>query len=162
MHRFVILASVAVLAAATANCARGDSSDRSASSLLGPSAVDARNGSGGGGKGGGASTSSLTLVMYTDVNANGLPNWGDTVTFGVSTTATSVPYVNLACYQNSVRVASGTAGFFASYPWTWEQLMTLSSRTWTGGAAECKADLGYYGNKGAFVLLTSLSFHVDP
>jgi hypothetical protein len=38
--------------------------------------------------------------------------------------------------------------------------MTLSSRSWTGGAADCTADLGYYNSKGAFVVLSSLAFHV--
>ena len=42
-------------------------------------------GGGGGGKpGGGGSTGSLALVLVTDQNGNGAPNWGDTVTFNVS------------------------------------------------------------------------------
>jgi hypothetical protein len=40
-------------------------------------------------------------------------------------------------------------------------LMKLSSPAWTGGAAKCTASLGYYNNKGAFVTLTSLGFHVE-
>ena len=54
--------------------------------------------------------------MVTDVNGNGSPNWGDTVTFDVSTTATTEPYVDLVCSQNGVVVYGATAGFFASYP----------------------------------------------
>jgi hypothetical protein len=165
MQRSVILASVVVLAVASANC--GNSSDRnvlSPSSLSDSEAVRA-NGKGGGKPSGGGGTSggsgSLTRVMVTDNNANGLPNWGDTVTFNVSTTATSAPYVNLACYQSGALVASATAGFFDSYPWPWTRLMTLSTRTWTSGAADCTADLGYYNSKGDFVVLTSLNFHVD-
>ena len=47
--------------------------------VTGPSASAAKGGGGkpGGGTGG---TGSLTLVMVTDKNANGSPNWGDTVT----------------------------------------------------------------------------------
>jgi len=165
MKRFVILASVVVLAAASANCS--SSPDRN---VLGPSAVSgseaaSASGKGGGKPGGGGSTGggggSLSVVMYADNNSNGQPNWGDTVTFNVSTTATAVPYVDLACSQNNAVVASASAGFFDSYPWPSSRLMTLSSRTWTGGAADCTANLGYYNTKGAFVVVASVAFHVD-
>ena len=49
--------------------------------------------------GGGGGGSSLSLVMVTDNNGNALPNWGDTITFNVSTSA-SMPSGRLACYQN--------------------------------------------------------------
>jgi len=39
--------------------------------------------------------------------------------------------------------------------------MTLSSRTWTGGAADCTANLGYYNTKGVFVVVASIAFHVN-
>ena len=98
MSRLVILAAVVALAVSSASCA--NSPDQA--NLLGPSALDASGGvsgalargggsGGGGGKGkpGGGTTGgsgSLALKMVTDLNADGLPNWGDSVRFDVSTT----------------------------------------------------------------------------
>src|ERR1700747_2790562 len=44
----------------------------------------------------------LSLVMVTDNNGNGLPNYGDIITFNVQTNATVQPFVGLNCYQNGV------------------------------------------------------------
>jgi len=115
---------------------------------------------GGGNGGGGGSTSSLSLVMVADANANGAPNWGDTVTFNVSTTATAEPSVNLTCSQAGALVYSGSAGFYPGYPWPWAQNFGLRSGAWTGGAAACTAEL-YYWNGRRFITLTSLSFRAD-
>src|SRR5207245_4103477 len=42
-----------------------------------------------GGSGGGTTSSgSISLVLATDTSGNGSPNWGDNVTYNVSTTAT--------------------------------------------------------------------------
>src|SRR5215467_12500063 len=69
-------------------------------------AMAAKGGAGGGGKGhnsGGTTGSgggSITLApLVKDVNGNGLPNWGDTVTFTISTTATDQPWVYLKCMK---------------------------------------------------------------
>ncbi len=110
-------------------------------------------GGGGGKPGGGSSTSSLTLVMVSDRNGNGSPNWGDTITFTVSTTATNYPYVDVRCYQNGALVYSASAGFYDSYLWPGARNMPLSSPSWTGGAATCTAVL----NDG----LATLDFAVD-
>jgi hypothetical protein len=115
---------------------------------------------GGGKKGGGGSTGgsgSLKLVMVTDLNGNGLPNWADTVTFDVSTTATTEPNVSLTCSQNGTVVYGAVSGFYAGYPWPWTQDMTLKSTSWTGGAASCVAKL-YYFSGTSTVTLASLSF----
>jgi hypothetical protein len=113
---------------------------------------------GGGGKSGGGG-GSLSLVMVNDVNGNGLPNYGDSVTFNVSTTATSQPNVDVRCYQNGVLVYGATAGFYPSYPWPWDQTFMLSSPSWTGGAASCAAVLSY--SSGAkTVTLATLAFPV--
>jgi len=113
-------------------------------------------GSSGGHKGGGGTTSagssSLTLSLVSDKNANGLPNYADTITFKVSTTATLYPYVQVLCYQNGGLVYSASAGFYPSYPWPGSQNMPLYSPSWTGGAADCTATLNS--------TLASLSFHV--
>ncbi len=122
MRRFVILASVMVLAAASANC--GSNSEKPVlgpSSLSGSDAVSANwkgGGSqpGGGGTTGGSGSLSLVTPPYIDNNGDGLPNWNDTVTFNVSTTATDTPTVTLTCYQNGVGVYGASGGFYASDP----------------------------------------------
>lgn len=111
--------------------------------------------SGGGTTGGGGS---LALVMVTDANGNGLPNWGDQVTFNVSTTATDRPTVRLHCYQNGSLVYTFSAGFFAGYPWT--TIYGLSSQSWTGGAANCTASLIYSGNNGRIITVATLNVAV--
>jgi hypothetical protein len=160
MNKLIIMASVVVLAASSANCAREGSSDSSSSSILGPSAVGdssalAAKGGGGGKPGGGTGgTGGLTLVMVADSNANGLPNWGDQVTFNVSTTATAEPHVDLTCSKGGVVVLGATTGFYASYPWPWTQIMTLSSPSWQSGAADCTATLYYFSGSRNTVLST--------
>jgi hypothetical protein len=88
------------------------------------------------------------------------PVYGQTVTFRVSTSATSQPFVGLSCSQNGVQVYSTSAGFFAGYPWPWQQNMTLASGSWSGGAASCVATL-YYHAGGKFTDLATLSFPVS-
>jgi hypothetical protein len=122
---------------------------------LAPAALAAKPG--GGGTGG---SSGLSVVMVNDLNGNGLPNYGDTIAFNVSTTATTEPHVSVQCYQNGALVYSATAGYYASYPWPWTQDMTLSSNSWTGGAAECTATLYYFSGRKT-VTVTSVGFHVD-
>jgi hypothetical protein len=123
-----------------------------------PAALAAKGGNGGGGTTG--SSDSLRLVMVTDANGNGLPNWGDTITFNVSTTATTTPHVSVLCYQGGVQVYSGLTGYYASYPWPWTQNMGLWSYSWTGGAADCTAKLYYFSGRKT-ITLTTLGFHVD-
>jgi hypothetical protein len=117
----------------------------------------------GGGQAGGGSTSgssSLSLVMVTDLNANGLPNWNDTITYNVSTTATSGPQVKTSCYQNGVLVLHADAAFYAGNPFYYMDYLQLSSLAWTGGAADCTAVM-YYTSGKKTVTLSTLSFHVD-
>ena|SRR5437867_376053 len=105
----------------------------------------------------GTSTSSLSLVLLN--STDGTPHHGQAVTFNVSTTDTSYPNVNLNCYQNGALVLSWTAGFFPSYLWTKD--VTLSSPSWTGGAASCQAKLFYSSGK-KIVTLATLDFQVSP
>jgi hypothetical protein len=111
-------------------------------------------GGGGGHKGGSGSSgsSTLTLKMVQDLNGDGLPNFDDTISFNISTTATAYPYVSVRCYQNGVMVYSADAGFYPSYPWPGAQNMPLYSPSWTGGAASCTATLND--------TLATLSFNV--
>jgi hypothetical protein len=114
-------------------------------------------GGGGGGKGGGGSTGgsgSLTLSVTNDVNGDGLPNWGDSITFNVTTTATTEPHVNVTCSQRGTVVYGASTGYYASYPWPWTQIMQLSSQSWTGGAASCTATLQAYSGTSVTTLGT--------
>lgn len=160
IQKWLVLASVMVWVAGSAACTQGGARDSASESLLAPSpageALDAR---GGKPKPGGSGT--LTLVMVNDTNANGLPNWGDSVRFNVSTTATSEPNVSLTCTQNGAVVYGATTGYYASYPWPWTQTMTLSSTAWQGGAASCTAKL-YYFSGTSTIDLTSISFQAYP
>lgn len=162
MKKLIIMASVVVLAASGAACGSHNDSDRSSGSILGPSSTDARGGGGnGGGKpGGGGSTGggSLSLVMLSDANGNGLPNWGDRITFNLTTTATS-PFVSVNCYQGSSWVYAASVGYFEANPWAKE--FTLSATSWPGGAAECTARLYTSLDGSSTTTLATLSFHVS-
>src|SRR5216683_7718212 len=100
-------------------------------------------------------TSSLGLVLLN--STDGLPHWGQQVTFNVSTTATTEPHVSLKCSQNGVVAYSAQSGFYASYPWPWTQVMTLSSAAWTSGSADCVASLYYFSGTNT-VTVGTLSF----
>ena len=105
--------------------------------------------------GGSTGTSSLSLVLLNPTD--GSPHYGQVVTFNVSTTATSYPSVDLKCYQNGAMVMAWTAGFYPGYLWT--KNVTLSSPSWTGGAANCTATL-IYSNSKTVITLATLSFQV--
>jgi hypothetical protein len=110
---------------------------------------------GGGGSGGGT----LAVVLVTDVNGNGMINWGDSVTYTVSTTATVYPYVSTQCTQNGVLVLSDSAGYFPSYAWPAAQVIRLATDRWTGGAASCTARL-YSMDTGSQTILNTITFAV--
>ena len=160
MRRLMMLAPVVALAVASANCSEGAfNSPTSPGVDLSSSATEARGGSGGGKKGGGGTTSgggTIALVMVDDKGGDGGPNIWDTVTFNVSTTATSEPTVTLNCSQNGVVVMGASAGFYDSYPWPAARNMGLWSGVWTSGAANCVAKLHPLGASGT--VLASLSF----
>lgn len=104
------------------------------------------------------STSSLSLVLLN--STDGLPHYGQNVTFKVSTTATSYPSVGLSCSQNGTQVLYWTAGFFPSYAWPTD--VTLSSPSWTSGGANCTATLFYSSSKNKVTTLATLNFQVYP
>ena len=81
------------------------------------------------------------------------------MTFSVSTTATNQPFVNLVCYQNGVVVANGWGAFFAGD--LSAKTFNLTSGAWSGGAADCTANLGMYVSSSKYKVLASTSFHVD-
>jgi hypothetical protein len=163
--RLVIFASVFALAVGTVGC--GNSQGQSTSLVdVGPSSVSASSDGGagnlttlarggGGKKGGGGTTTppsgTLSVAMVVDNNGNGLPNWGDTITFNVVTTDTQ-PYVKLDCYQGTTPVATGSVGFFDGYPWPKQFL--LQGVSWTGGAATCTAVLYHADGVSAWTIAT--------
>src|SRR5213593_2488733 len=65
-----------------------------------------------------SSSSSISLVLMsasastTSTSAASGPYYGDTVTFAVSTTATSQPFVHLKCYRSGNLVLEAWQGFF--------------------------------------------------
>lgn len=112
------------------------------------------------GGGGGGGSSSLSLVLSTDLNSNGVPNWDDTITYNVSTTATSGPQVSTECYQNGALVLQGNAAFYDGNPFAYMDLVKLATGAWTGGSADCTAKMYYMSGKRTITLAT-LAFHVD-
>ena len=106
----------------------------------------------------GGSSSITGPVVVVDNNGNGLANWGDTVAFNMSTTATAQPYVHLVCSGNGIGYDSWKGVFAGSLDTNWN--FVLSSGGWTSGAADCTASLGMYTRHG-FKQLASTSFHVD-
>ena len=159
IHKFVMFASVVALAASSVNCANSPEQSNAnvlAPSSLGDAALAARGGGkpgGGGTVGGGGSISSP--VMVADLNGDSVPSFRDTVTFVVQTTATAYPYVVLKCYQGGALVSSDSNAMFAG---SLDQKFTLGpTGNWTGGAANCTANLENRDGKGV-VVLASTSF----
>ena len=123
-----------------------------------PAALAGKSGGGGGGKGG-SFTGSFRMVMVSDANGDGLPNWNDQITFSVSSNA-AMPMVNVTCYQGTTQVDNQNVGFYAGWPWS--QVYTLSHWYYwpTDSAADCTATLYYQGTRGN-VTLSKMSFHVN-
>ena len=99
-----------------------------------------------GGRSKGDSSISQPVIVSGSVTESigSVPRYGDWITFDVSTTETTRPFVNLNCYQDGVLVAQGWAGFFDGA--LGSQKFGLYSPQWTGGAADCTADLDMYSN----------------
>jgi hypothetical protein len=108
--------------------------------------------------------SSLSLVMVTAAapEANNEPNFGDQVTFNVSTTATNKPYVNLNCYQDGKWVEGDWGRFYDDPIYPWSRNFNLGpTQLWQGGAADCTARLVMFSSRGNEKTLATTSFHVN-
>jgi hypothetical protein len=120
--------------------------------LLVPAAFAAKGGgTGGSGKPSGGSaggSGSIKLVILTSSSTDGLPHYGDTITFNVSDPASATPHLQLQCFQSGTMVYTSVTGYYAGYPWPWTQDMTLSTAAWTGGGASCTATLYHFTAKG--------------
>jgi len=107
----------------------------------------------------GKSTISLVTLNASTTGASTGPTMGSQVSFNVSTTATSKPFVDVQCYQNGTWVYEQWQGFFAG--WTGGQTFTLGpTGLWQSGAADCTADLVSLDSYKPRVL-TSMKFHVS-
>jgi hypothetical protein len=115
--------------------------------LVAPAALAGKPSGGGGGGGGGCkhcapsytgSFVGTNPVMVSDANGNGAPNYGDQITFKVTSNATYYD-VELDCSQGGPMVFQQVVGF--GLGWAWSQNYTLKSAAWTGGAANCTAVL---------------------
>jgi hypothetical protein len=112
----------------------------------------------GGGKGKPSrDTSSMSLVLVD--STDGVPHWNQQVRFDVSTTGTTEPHVEVRCQQAGSTVYVAQTGYYDSYPWPWTQTFTLSSPAWTGGDADCTAEL-YWFDGSKTVTGATMTFHV--
>jgi hypothetical protein len=107
----------------------------------------------------GGSGSTIAVAMTTDANANGTPNWGDQVRFAISTSELR-PIVNLTCSVGGVVVGSDSKPYYWPNAFDDPGDFTLESQAWSGGPADCRADLKAQTRKGTVTLATT-TFHVD-
>lgn len=119
------------------------------------------SGAGGGKPGGGGTTGGGTLSLVLLNSTDGLPHFGQKVTFNVSTTATTKPWVTLKCSQNGALVYKQSNGIFAT---SLGQVFTLGpTPSWQGGEADCTATLenwDSYSKNGKITALASIGFRV--
>jgi hypothetical protein len=159
MRKMMMLAPVVALALVSANCSGGAfNSPTSPGVGVSDSATEARGGGGkkpGGGSGGTTGGGSLSVVMVNDINGDGLPNWGETITFNVTTSAEK-PFVRLQCYQGGSAVYAGSVGYFPGYAWAQE--FYLVSGGWSSGAADCTATLYTSTDGSSSTTLATLNF----
>ena len=168
MSRSIVLASIVALAAASANCANQPGQANSINSIV-PSSVMAATSDATfstlakGGKPAltsGDSTIGLVALDSTD----GSVYFGQHVTFDVSTTATTSPWVTVKCSQNGSIVYQQSLAMY---------LGTIYSRTftlgptpaWQSGGADCTATLENwddYSKAGKITALASIPFVVQP
>jgi len=85
----------------------------------------------------GATAGSIAIVMVTDANGNGAPNWNDRITYDVSKVGVTNPFVTTKCMQNGVNVFTIFAGYYPGYMWPGAQTFNLSETGWMSGAATC-------------------------
>jgi hypothetical protein len=109
----------------------------------------------GGGKPPSGGTSNLSLVVLDE---DGVANHGDDVTFTFST-SNAYPIVSVTCSQGGNVVFGDSHPMYHPNIWDDPGIFTLSSLAWTGGAADCRADLKG-SSRGKIVTLGSTTFHV--
>ena len=114
---------------------------------------------GGGGKPGGGGTTGGGSLVVVDMDGDGVINYGDDVTFRLTTSATR-PFVSVNCYQGGAWVYAASVGYFADYPW--DQWFTLATSSWPAGSGDCTAQL-YTSRDGIRInVLGTTTFSVAP
>jgi hypothetical protein len=113
----------------------------------------------------GRSSSSVSLhplsapAATTSASPSDTVAFGSQVTFDVSTTATSYPWVETLCYQGRTLVYGATHGFFSSY-FTAPVYTLGPTQLWSGGAATCTATLFSTTDGSKRKVLATTSFNV--
>ena len=126
-----------------------------------PVALAGKGKPGGGGTGGttGSGSGTITLVLLN--STDGLPHIGQKITFNVSTTATTQPWVEVKCSQNGTLVYDASNAMF---PGSLNEIFTLGmTPAWPSGDADCTAYLqnwANYAKHGTITNITSMTFHV--
>ncbi len=90
----------------------------------------------------------LSLVLVTDQNGNGQPNYGDSVRFAIDPPDTAWDYLALVAYQpagadRKDQVIVGSAMRQPAY----DPPIGLSSGIWQSGAADVVVQLSRYGRQ---------------
>ena len=167
MGRLAILVSVVAAAVINVACADTDAPSNSTNGIMtGPSVfgtatsdasavsvLAAREGKGKRGETGGGSIAGPF--------GDGLTNFGDSVTFNVSTTATSYPWITVTCSQSGTEVYRQSNAVFLVN----SAFKLGPTPSWQNGAADCTATLenwDQYSHNGRIGTLASLSFAVAP
>jgi hypothetical protein len=122
--------------------------------VVAPAAFAGKGGNGGKPTTGGSPSVRLVVLDPDDGGAN----YGEQVTFEIYQTATSSPYVRLACYQSGVLVGEAWRGFFPD-SLSGQNFYLGGSTQWQSGAADCTASLMMYTKQG-WKPLAATSFHV--
>jgi hypothetical protein len=114
----------------------------------------------GGGQTTGTTSSLVGPVMVLDANGNRQSNYGDEITFTVTTTA-SQPEVGVRCWQGTTWMYDAYVSYFNS--WLSPQYFLLTSTKWDPAViADCTARLFYYNKRGQENVLATLKFSVAP
>ncbi len=151
-------ARLAAGARARARCARATVALVAISCIVAWSAAPAsaaRSGSGAHGK---QPPSSSTIALVLLDSSDGVPHWGQSIRFSVKTDSAE-PHVDLSCTQAGSLVYFAQTGYYDGYAWPWTQTFTLSSGAWSGGPADCTAELYSFNGRKTLTEAT-MAFHV--
>ncbi len=75
-------------------------------------------------------------------------------------TSNTRPVVSLTCSQGGAVVYGDSRPYYWPNIWDDPGVFTLTSMSWTSGAAECRADVKGTNSRGRLVTLGSLTFQV--
>jgi hypothetical protein len=113
------------------------------------------------GKPGGSGTTAGGTIALALMDGATDAHYGARVTFTVSTTATTYPYVHLRCSKGSTLVLETRQGFFPTAIGNqWFYLGPTPS--WSSGGADCTATLEKSASRGGWSVLNSTAFAVLP